>query len=40
MDSILNFLADNYLIFIIVSGVLLLALIGFIVSGRKKKKGE
>ena len=40
MNKILDFLADNYVIFIVISGVLLLALIGFIVTGRKKKKGE
>ena len=36
MDSILDFLAENYLIFIIVSAVLLVALIGFIVMSKKK----
>ena len=36
MDSVLNFLADYYLIFIIISGVLLFALIGFIVMSKKK----
>ncbi len=41
MDSINNFLADNYLWFMIGAGVLLVALIGFIVDGKKKKtKGE
>ncbi len=40
MDKVLDFLADNYFIFIVISGVLLLALIGFIVTGRKKKKAE
>ena len=38
MDSLLDFLANYYVIFIVVSGILLLALIGFIVTGRKKKK--
>ena len=36
MDSVLNFLADYYLVFIIISGVLLFALIGFIVMSKKK----
>ena len=38
MDKVLNFLADNYLIFMIVAVVLLFALIGFIVDGKKKKQ--
>lgn len=37
MDSILNFLADNYTIFIIISVLLLFALVGFVVLGKKKK---
>ena len=37
-DNILNFLADNYLIFMIVAVILLFALIGFIVDGKKKKQ--
>ena len=37
MDGFLNFLADNCMIFLIVSGVLLFALIGFVVMGKKKK---
>ncbi len=40
MDSVLNFLADYYYIFIIISGLLLFALIGFIVMGKKKAKQE
>lgn len=40
MDSFLNFLTDNYTYFLIAAGVLLLALIGLIVSGRNKKKKE
>lgn len=40
MDSILSFLADNYKYFMIAAVVLLLALIGFIVDGKKKKKNE
>ena len=40
MDSVLNFLANNYLIFLIISGVLFFALIGFIVVGKKKAKEE
>lgn len=41
MDIILNFLADNYIYFMIGAAVLLVALIGFIVDGKKKKnKGD
>lgn len=41
MDSFLNFITDNYTYFLIAAGVLTLALIGLIVSGRnKKKKGD
>ncbi len=36
-ETIMNFLADNYKWFMIGAGVLLLALIGFIVGGKKKK---
>ena len=39
-ENILSFLADNYKYFMIASGVLLIALIGFIVDGKKKKKQE
>ena len=40
METIMNFLADNYKWFMIAAGVLLLALIGFLVSGKKKKGNE
>ncbi len=40
METVLNFLADNYLWFMIGAGILLLALLGFIFDGRKKKKEE
>lgn len=40
MDTLLNFLADHYLWFMIGAGFLLLALIGFMADGRKKKKAE
>lgn len=40
MDTLLNFLADNFKWFMIGSGVLLIALIGFLVGGDKKKKKE
>ncbi len=40
MDNVLNFLADNYKWFMIGAGVLLLALIGFIVDGKRKKKDD
>ncbi len=38
MDDLLNFLADNYKWFMIAAGVLLFALFGFLMDGRKKKK--
>ena len=37
-ETIMNFLADNYKWFMIGAGVLLFALIGFLVSGKKKKE--
>ena len=40
MDSILNFLADNYIWFLVGGAVLLVALIGFLVDGKKHKKEE
>lgn len=40
MDTVLNFLADNYIWFMVGAVVLLFALIGFIVDGKKKKKQE
>ena len=40
MENILSFLADNYLYFMIGAVVLLFALIGFAVDGRKKKKDD
>ncbi len=40
MESILSFLADYYLYFLIGAVVLLFALIGFAVDGKKKKKEE
>lgn len=40
MEGILSFLSDNYIWFMIGAGVLLLALIGFLVDSKKKKKTE
>ena len=40
MDNVLNFLSENYLYFMIGSVVLLFALIGFAVEGRKNKKED
>ncbi len=40
METVMNFLADNYTYFMIAAGVLLVALIGFLVSGRKKKGND
>ncbi len=38
MDKLLNFLADNYVYFMIGAVILLFALIGFFVDGKRKKK--
>ena len=40
MDSVMNFLADNYIWFFVAAGVLLFALIGFIIDSKKKQKSE
>lgn len=40
MENVLNFLADYYLYFMIGAVVLLFALIGFAVQGRKKKQED
>lgn len=40
MDKVLNFLADNYILLMVIGVVLLIALIGFVVEGKKKKKDE
>lgn len=40
MDNILSFLADNYKWFMLAAVILLFALIGFIVDGKKKKKSS
>lgn len=40
MDKVLNFLADNYILLMVIGVVLLIALIGFVVDGKKKKKDE
>lgn len=40
MDKILDFLANNYIYFLIGAGVLFFALIGFIVDLKKKNKPE
>ncbi len=40
MSGILNFLADYYILFIIISVILLFALIGFIAGERKKNKTD
>ncbi len=39
-ETIMNFLADNYKWFMVGAGVLLLALVGFAVGGRKKKENN
>ena len=40
MDAILDFLADNYVYFIIISGVLLVALIGLLAKEKARKKKD
>ena len=40
MYSILDFLADNYIYFMIGAGILIIALIGFLIDGKKKQKKE
>ncbi len=40
MDKVLDFLANNYIYFLIAAGVLVLALIGFIFDSKKKNKEE
>jgi len=40
MESVMNFLADNYVWFFVAAGVLCFALIGFIIESRKKQKSE
>lgn len=40
MENVLSFLADNYLYFMIGAVVLLFALIGFAVDGKKRKKDD
>ena len=40
MESVMNFLADNYIWFFVAAGVLLFALIGFIIDSKRKKKNE
>lgn len=40
MESIMNFLADNYIWFFVAAGILCFALIGFIIESRKKQKNE
>ena len=40
MESVMNFLAENYIWFFIAAGVLLFALIGFLIEGKSKNKSE
>lgn len=40
MESIMNFLADNYIWFFVAAGILCFALIGFVIESRKKQKNE
>lgn len=40
MESVMNFLAENYIWFFVAAGVLCFALIGFILDSRKKKNNE
>jgi hypothetical protein len=40
MESVMNFLADNYIWFFVAAALLSFALIGFIIESRKKQKNE
>ncbi len=40
MESVMNFLADYYIWFFVVAGILCIALIGFIAESKKKQKNE
>ena len=40
MESVMNFLAENYIWFFVAAGVLLFALIGFLIDGKNKSKNE
>lgn len=40
MESVMNFLANNYIWFFVASGILVFALIGFIIDSKKKSKVE
>ena len=40
MESVMSFLADNYIWFFVVAGVLCFALIGFIIDSKKKGDEE
>ena len=39
MEEFISFIEDNYLIFLLISLVLIFALIGYIVDAKKKEKG-
>ena len=40
MEKVMNFLAENYIWFFVAAGVLLFALIGFLIEGKNKNKSE
>ena len=40
MESVMNFLAENYIWFFVAAGVLLFALIGFAIDSKRKSKSE
>ena len=40
MESVMNFLAENYIWFFVAAGVLLFALIGFAIDSKRKNKSE
>ncbi len=40
MENVMNFLAENYIWFFVAAGVLLFALVGFLIEGKNKNKSE
>ena len=40
MENVMNFLAENYIYFFVAAGILLFALLGFLVDSKKKKDKE
>lgn len=40
MESVMNFLAANYIWFFVIAGILCFALVGFIIDSKRKKKDD